>query len=95
MAMARISRIYQVVIFTGIIILAVIFFFYFYRQARVVPSYVGQSNTSVRQPNSALNGAIANMNLDLFGTDKFLNLRSEVAPAQNYQTGKRNPFEPQ
>jgi hypothetical protein len=95
MATIRISRVYQIIIFAGIIVLAVIFFFYFYRQASVAPAYVNHLNVPARQPNSAVNSAVVNMNLDLFNTEKFLNLRSEVAPAQSYQSGKRNPFEPQ
>jgi hypothetical protein len=95
MAMARISRIYQIIIFSGVIILASIFFFYFYRQASITPISLGEPNLSARQPNKALNKAVINMDLDLFSTEKFLNLRSEVAPVQSYQSGKRNPFVPQ
>ncbi|MDD5527508.1 MAG: hypothetical protein PHO56_00840 [Patescibacteria group bacterium] len=96
MVIIKIPRNYQIIIYSAILALVVIFFFYFFRQASITPFDLSEMNVITGQSKSVfLNNGAINMNLDLFSNDKFLNLRSEVAPTQSFQSGKRNPFEPQ
>jgi hypothetical protein len=95
MIVAKIPKIYQMMILLVIIVSAVFFFLYFYRQASN-PSFTMQEvNFSSRQSNRAIDGAITNMDIGLLSSDKFIDLRADVAPAQSFQSGKRNPFESQ
>ncbi|MDD4901779.1 MAG: hypothetical protein PHE24_01455 [Patescibacteria group bacterium] len=95
MALAKISRNNQIIIYLAILILVVIFFFYFFRQALIMPSGLSELQVTTKQTGAVINRAAININLDLFGTPKFMKLRSEVAPTTSFQSGKRNPFEPQ
>jgi hypothetical protein len=95
MALPKVSRNYQILIFSAIIILAVVFFYYFFRQASVISFDLGGLNVQAPPATNIIDKAELNMNLNLFGTDKFINLRSEVAPSSSFQSGKRDPFVPQ
>jgi hypothetical protein len=94
MALEKVSRNLQIVIYSAVLCLVVIFFLYFYHQAQLTQADFGQLVIAPDQiKSSSVGGSTVNMNLNLLGTDKFLNLRSEIAPVQSFQSGKRNPFE--
>jgi len=95
MQLEKLSRNNQIIIYVVILILAVIFVFYFYKQASITQADLSGVTIVNVQPNSKVNNAAVKINLDLLGTDKFLNLRSEVSPVQSFKSGKRNPFEAQ
>jgi hypothetical protein len=95
MPLEKISRTNQIIIYAVILILAVIFVFYFFRQASINQADSGGVTVVNKQHNTKINNATVKINLDLFSTDKFLNLRSEVSPVQSFSSGKKNPFEPQ
>lgn len=94
MALVKISRNYQIIIYVVILILVVIFLFYLFRQAAIMPSEINQTTLTPKQINTIDQSGV-NINLGLFDSKKFINLRSEVAPITSFQTGKRNPFQPQ
>jgi hypothetical protein len=95
MPLEKLSRNKQIIIYAAILILAVIFVFYFYKQAVITQADLSGTTVMSAQPGSKINNAAVKINLDLLGTDKFLNLRSEVTPVQNFKSGKRNPFQSQ
>jgi cell division septal protein FtsQ len=95
MATAKISRNNQIIIYAILLIFVVGFFVYFFQQASTAQLNLGELNVSAGQNNGNLSNSAIKINLDLLGTDKFLNLRSTVAPTQSFQSGKRNPFVPQ
>jgi hypothetical protein len=95
MALAKISRTNQIIIYGLIFILVVIFFFYFYRQASITPYDWSQLQVTGGKTNSTIGQFETDINVDLFDMKKFINLRSEVAPTTSFPSGKRNPFEPQ
>jgi hypothetical protein len=95
--MIKIPKNIQIVILVVILILGIFLFFYFFRQMSVSGnefSEIGTNvNTSIKKPSHA-NNENTKINLDLFSSEKFINLRSDVAPVKNFNAGKRNPFEP-
>ncbi|HTX87070.1 MAG TPA: hypothetical protein VMC41_03315 [Candidatus Nanoarchaeia archaeon] len=95
MAMIKFSRVNQIIIYAVIFVLVAIFFFYFFHQAAMLPGNISQLPLSGRPVGNTINKTSININLDLLGTDKFMNLRSEAAPVTSFPSGKRNPFAPQ
>jgi|WetSurMetagenome_2_1015567.scaffolds.fasta_scaffold651385_1 hypothetical protein len=95
MPLEKISRTNQIIIYVVILILAVIFVFYFFKQALITQADLSDTTVMSAQPSLKINNATVKINLDLLGTDKFLNLRSEVTPVQSFKSGKRNPFQSQ
>jgi hypothetical protein len=95
--MIKIPKNIQIIILIVILILGIFLFFYFFRQMSVNGNEfdeIGTNiNTSIKKPIRA-NNESAKINLDLFSSERFINLRSDVAPVKNFNAGKRNPFEP-
>jgi|GEM_PF-2926905 hypothetical protein len=93
--MIKISKSYQIIFYAIVLIFSVLFFFYFYKQASITSvTDVSQVNVTSNQTKNSVLGAGVKLNLDFFNSDKFRSLRSNAAPAANFQSGKRNPFQP-
>jgi hypothetical protein len=92
--MIKISSNQQVIFYAAILIFGVLFFFYFYRQASLTESGLSAANVVSGQANQTFFKEGVNLNLDFFKSDKFLKLRSDMAPNQSFLEGKRNPFLP-
>jgi hypothetical protein len=71
----------------------VFFFFYFYRQASVTEGDFLDVKVDNEQSTEASSQEDVNIDIKIFTSEKFRNLRSEVAPIKDFKTGKRNPFE--
>jgi hypothetical protein len=90
----KISRGNQIIIYTAVFVLVFIFILYFFRQAEITQSSIGQLGTEVRRPAAGANNVPMNIDFDLLTSSKFLSLKSQAAPVQNFSSGKRDPFEP-
>jgi hypothetical protein len=93
--MIKITKNYQIMIYAVLSIFSVLFFFYFYRQASITTvNIIDSENIASGQVKKTVFSENTDLNLDFFNSDKFRNLRSNVAPTVNFQSEKRNPFLP-
>jgi hypothetical protein len=79
------------IFYAAIVIFGVFFFFYFYRQASITENDFTEVKIIAPKPAA---GVGIKIDLKLFDSDKFRDLRSDPVPVQVFQSGKRNPFEP-
>jgi hypothetical protein len=85
-----ISRKKQMIIYAFLLFFGVVFFAYsYYKASSIKPPEVPESASVA--VNRKLIGDVK-INSDLFGTDKFRNLRFDKLPAVSFPVGKRNPF---
>jgi hypothetical protein len=91
--MIKISRNNQIIFYVIILVFVISFFFYFYRQASITEGDFLEVKPNSTNPTAFSNRGSADIDVKLFTSEKFRNLRSEVAPIQSFETGKRNPFE--
>ncbi|HTW96871.1 MAG TPA: hypothetical protein VMD74_04420 [Candidatus Methylomirabilis sp.] len=93
--MLKISRNYQIGFYFVVMIFGAFLFFYFYRQTSLTDNNFSEIGLSRTQSGTVIPITGVTIDTALFNSDKFKNLRADVAPAQNYQIGKRDPFEPE
>lgn len=91
--MIKISRNNQIIFYIIILVFVISFFFYFYRQASIIEGDFWEVRPNSIQSTASLSRENADIDVELFISEKFRNLRSEVAPVQSFERGKRNPFE--
>jgi hypothetical protein len=91
--MIKISRNNQIIFYIIILVFVISFFFYFYRQASVTDSIFSELKPNGAKPAALSSREDANIDIKLFTSEKFRNLRADVVPIQSFETGKRNPFE--
>lgn len=91
--MIKISRNNQIIFYVIALVFVVSFFFYFYRQASMTESAFLEVKPNNVKPASISGREDSNIDVKLFTSEKFRNLRADVAPIKSFETGKRNPFE--
>jgi len=91
--MIKFSRNSQIIFYIIVLIFVILFFFYFYQQASVVEGNFLEVKVETKQPSVLSKQQNINLNIKLFTSEKFRNLKREATTTQSFQTGKRNPFE--
>ena len=82
----------QMIVFALLLAFVVLFFIYFYRAA-LSDEFLGSNAQTSGGGGKKFFGDLK-INLDLFSSDKFKNLRFDSLPVVTFPVGKRNPFEP-